>query len=133
MAIWKIAPALAAGNTIVFKPSETTPMTAIKFFEILKEAGFPKGVCNLVLGPGSVVGDEIAANMDIDKVSFTGGTDTGRSIMRGAINNIKNISLELGGKSPNIVFADADFDLAIDYCLFGIFAIKAKCVRRVPD
>jgi betaine-aldehyde dehydrogenase len=126
MSMWKIAPALAAGNTIVFKPSEMTPMNAIKFFEILEEAGFPKGVANLVMGPGAVVGNEIASNMDVDKVAFTGGTETGRSIMRAAAGNIKGISLELGGKSPNIVFADADFDIAIDYALFGIFANQGE-------
>lgn len=126
MAMWKIAPALAAGNTIVFKPAEVTPLTAIKFFQVLEEAGFPKGVCNLVLGPGCAVGNEIASNMDIDKVAFTGGTDTGRSIMRAAAANIKSISLELGGKSPNIVFADADFDVAVDYALFAIFANQGE-------
>ena len=126
MSTWKIAPALAAGNTIVFKPSEVTPMSAIKFFELLEEAGFPKGVANLVMGPGSKVGDEIASNMDIDKVAFTGGTSTGRSIMTAAAGNIKNISLELGGKSPNVVFADADFDTAIDYALFAIFCNQGQ-------
>ncbi|SHH98230.1 betaine-aldehyde dehydrogenase [Sporobacter termitidis DSM 10068] len=126
MAMWKIAPALAAGNTIVFKPAEATPLTAVKFFELLEEAGFPKGVANLVLGPGGAVGSEIAANMDIDKVAFTGGTETGRSIMRAAAGNIKSISLELGGKSPNIVFADADFDIAVDYALFGIFCNQGE-------
>ena len=93
---------------------------------LLQEAGYPKGVCNLVMGPGGVVGNEIAVNMDIDKVAFTGGTDTGRSIMRAAAGNIKSISLELGGKSPNIVFADADFDIAVDYALFGIFANQGE-------
>lgn len=126
MAAWKMAPALAAGNTIVFKPSEITPLSAIKLFEIYEEVGFPKGVANLVLGAGATVGNEIASNMDIDKVAFTGGTKTGRSIMRAAAGNLKNISLELGGKSPNIVFADADFETAVDYALFGIFCNQGQ-------
>ncbi|MFT4415273.1 aldehyde dehydrogenase family protein [Fredinandcohnia humi] len=122
MGVWKIAPALAAGNTIVFKPSEVTPVTSIKLFEIIQEVGIPAGVANMVMGPGPTVGNEIAASHKVDKVSFTGGTATGRSIMKAAAGNIKKISLELGGKSPNIVFADADFDTAIDYALFGIFS-----------
>lgn len=126
MSIWKLAPALAAGNSVVYKPSEMTPMTAIKLFDILEEVGYPKGVVNLVMGPGSTVGNEIALNMDVDKVAFTGGTETGRSIMRAAAGNIKSISLELGGKSPNIVFGDADFDIAIDYALFAIFCNQGE-------
>lgn len=126
MALWKIAPALAAGNTIVFKPSEVTPLSVIKLFEVIESVGIPKGVANLVMGAGAVVGHEIAANMDIDKVAFTGGTKTGRSIMQAATGNIKNISLELGGKSPNIVFADADFETAVDYALFGIFCNQGQ-------
>jgi len=126
MALWKIAPALAAGNTIVFKPSEVTPLSAIKLFEVIESVGIPKGVANLVMGAGAVVGHEIAANIDIDKVAFTGGTKTGRSIMQAATGNIKNISLELGGKSPNIVFADSDFETAVDYALFGIFCNQGQ-------
>jgi betaine-aldehyde dehydrogenase len=126
MALWKIAPALAAGNTIVFKPSEVTPLSAIKLFEVIESVGLPKGVANLVMGAGAVVGHEIAANMDIDKVAFTGGTKTGRSIMQAATGNIKNISLELGGKSPNIVFGDANFETAVDYALFGIFCNQGQ-------
>jgi betaine-aldehyde dehydrogenase len=121
MSAWKLAPALAAGNTVVFKPAEWTPLSAIKLFGLIEKAGYPKGVANLVLGAGETVGNEIAENRDIDKVAFTGGTDTGRSIMRAAAGNIKNISLELGGKSPNIVFADADFEAAVDYAMFAIF------------
>lgn len=126
MSIWKIAPALAAGNTIVFKPSELTPLSAIKLFEIFEEVGFPKGVVNLILGAGETVGHEIAVNMEVDKVAFTGGTSTGRSIMKAASSNIKNISLELGGKSPNIVFDDADFETAVDYALFAIFCNQGQ-------
>lgn len=118
---WKIAPALAAGNTIVFKPSEITPITTVKLFEMIKEVGIPDGVANLVLGKGSSVGNEISESHKVDMVSFTGSTSTGRSIMKSAAGNIKNISLELGGKSPNIVFADADFETAVDYALNGIF------------
>ncbi len=126
MGVWKIAPALAAGNTIVFKPSEVTPVTSIKLFEILQEVGIPKGVANLVMGPGATVGNELAENMNVDKISFTGGTATGRSIMKAATSNIKKISLELGGKSPNIVFADADFETAVDYALFAIYANQGQ-------
>jgi betaine-aldehyde dehydrogenase len=122
MGVWKIAPALAAGNTIVFKPSEVTPITSIKLFEIIQEVGIPDGVANMVMGAGATVGNEIAVSDKVDKISFTGGTVTGRSIMKAAAGNIKKISLELGGKSPNIVFADADFETAVDYALFGIFS-----------
>ncbi|MDF2613779.1 MAG: betaine-aldehyde dehydrogenase [Clostridia bacterium] len=126
MAAWKLAPALAAGNTVVFKPSEVTPLSAIKLFEIFEKVGYPKGVVNLVMGAGQTVGAEIASNMDIDKVAFTGGTKTGRSIMQAATGNLKNIALELGGKSPNVVFADADFELAVDYALYGIFCNQGQ-------
>lgn len=122
MSVWKIAPALAAGNTIVFKPSEVTPITATKLFEILEKVGLPKGVANMVMGAGPIVGNEIAASNKVDMISFTGGTKTGKHIMRTAADNMKKISLELGGKSPNIIFADADFETAIDYALFGIYA-----------
>lgn len=122
MAAWKLAPALAAGNTCILKPSELTPLTALRLATWIDELGFPKGVVNIVLGPGPVVGHALASSDLVDKVAFTGGTKTGRSIMRDATGNLKKISLELGGKSPNIVFADADFDTAVDYALFGIYA-----------
>jgi len=121
LAIWKIAPALAAGNTIVFKPSEITPLSAIKMFELLEKAGFPKGVINLVMGSGATVGSELSESMDVNKIAFTGGIATGRKIMQAAAGNIKAITLELGGKSPNIIFADADFETAVDYGLYGMF------------
>ena len=121
MSVWKIAPALAAGNTFVFKPSEVTPMTAVKLFEIFDEVGIPKGVANMVMGRGDVVGQTIAESKDVDIISFTGSTNVGRKIMCAASNNLKKVSLELGGKSPNIIFADADFETAVDYGLFGIF------------
>ncbi|MEH7106437.1 aldehyde dehydrogenase family protein [Bacillus sp. JJ1764] len=122
MSVWKIAPALAAGNTIVYKPSEVTPVTPMKLFEIFEEVGLPKGVANMVMGAGPVVGHEISAHPEVDMVSFTGGTKTGKQIMKTAADTMKKVSLELGGKSPNIIFADADFETAVDYALFGIFA-----------
>lgn len=121
MAVWKIAPALAAGNSIVFKPSEVTPVTATKLFEIFDEIGIPKGVANMVIGHGDIVGQTISESINVDIVSFTGSTDVGRKIMQAASGNLKKISLELGGKSPNIIFADADLETAVDYGLFGIF------------
>lgn len=121
MSVWKIAPALAAGNTIVFKPSEVTPVTPTKLFEIFEEVGLPKGVANMVMGAGPVVGNEIASHPEVDMVSFTGGTKTGKHIMKTAADTMKKVSLELGGKSPNIIFADADFETAVDYALFGIY------------
>ncbi|HLJ84093.1 MAG TPA: aldehyde dehydrogenase family protein [Candidatus Eremiobacteraceae bacterium] len=122
MAAWKLAPALAAGNACILKPSELTPLTALRLAALVAEAGFPKGVVNILTGAGPVVGHALAASALVDKIAFTGGTKTGRSIMQAATGNLKKISLELGGKSPNIVFADADFDTAIDYALFGIYA-----------
>src|SRR5580700_3594786 len=122
MATWKLAPALAAGNVCVLKPSELTPLSAIRLAMIFEALEFPAGVVNIVPGSGATVGHAIAASGLVDKVAFTGGTKTGRSIMQAATSNLKKISLELGGKSPNVVFADADFDTAIDYALFGIFA-----------
>lgn len=121
MGVWKIAAALAAGNTIVLKPSEVTPITAVKLFEIFADTGFPAGVVNLVMGEGKIVGNELAISHDVDMVSFTGGTETGRQIMKAASGNLKKVSLELGGKSPNIIFADTDIELAVDYALYGIY------------
>ncbi|CAH0279504.1 Betaine aldehyde dehydrogenase [Peribacillus sp. Bi96] len=126
MSAWKLAPALAAGNSVVFKPSEVTPVTAVKLFEIMEEVGLPKGVANLVLGAGQVVGQAIAEHEEIDKVAFTGGTATGRKIMEASLGNLKKVTLELGGKSPNIVFADSDFETAVDYALYGIFCNQGQ-------
>ncbi|MGM9988230.1 MAG: aldehyde dehydrogenase family protein [Bacillaceae bacterium] len=126
MGAWKLAPCLAAGNTTVFKPAETTPLTAIKLFELIDEVGFPKGVANLVLGAGNTVGQEIAENHQIDKVAFTGGTVTGRKVMRAASGNLKNISLELGGKNPHIIFDDANFEAAVENALYGAFANQGQ-------
>lgn len=120
-AAWKLAPALAAGNTLVMKPSEITPLTTVKVFELIEEAGVPKGVANLVLGSGKSAGAELAANLDVDLISFTGGIETGKTIMQEASHNVKKIALELGGKNPNIVFADADFETAVDQALNAVF------------
>jgi betaine-aldehyde dehydrogenase len=120
-AAWKLAPALAAGCTVVMKPSEITPLTAIKTAELVEEAGFPAGVVNVVLGPGSSVGAELSEHPDVDLISFTGGIDTGKRIIKAASGNVKKLALELGGKNPNIIFADADFDTALDYALNGVF------------
>jgi len=111
---WKVAPALLAGNTFVLKPSELTPSTAIALMRILKEAGVPDGVGNLVLGAGPVVGAPLSEDPRVDLVSFTGGLLTGRRIMASAAGTVKRVALELGGKNPNIIFADADLDAAID-------------------
>jgi betaine-aldehyde dehydrogenase len=120
-ASWKLAPALAAGNTLIMKPSEITPLTTVKVFELMEEAGVPKGVVNLVLGAGNTVGAELSANDDVDLISFTGGIQTGKGIMRAASDNMKKIALELGGKNPNIIFADADFETAVDQALNAVF------------
>jgi betaine-aldehyde dehydrogenase len=122
MAAWKLAPALAAGNVCILKPSELTPLSAIRLAGFFDELKFPPGVVNVVLGAGATVGHALAESPLVDKIAFTGGTKTGRSIMQAATSNLKKISLELGGKSPNIVFADADFETAVDYALFGIYA-----------
>jgi betaine-aldehyde dehydrogenase len=122
MAAWKLAPGLAAGNCCILKPAESTPLTAIKLFELIAQVNFPPGSAQLVLGPGPTVGQALAASPLVDKVAFTGGTATGRKIMEAATGNLKKVTLELGGKSPNIVFGDADFDVALDYALFGIYA-----------
>jgi len=118
---WKVAPALAAGNTVVIKPSQSTPLSTIRMVELLEEAGAPAGVVNLVLGPGSRVGQGLAEHPGVDLVSFTGGTEAGRSILVAAARHVKRVALELGGKSPNIIFADADFDAALDNAVVGAF------------
>ncbi|MFG3251501.1 aldehyde dehydrogenase family protein [Streptomyces sp. NPDC048187] len=120
-ASWKVAPALAAGNTFVLKPSETTPLSTIHLIRLIAEAGAPPGVANLVLGPGSTVGAAMSAHEDVDLVSFTGGLATGRRIMEACAPGVKNLALELGGKNPNVVFADCAFDAALDYALDAAF------------
>jgi len=121
MAAWKIAPALTCGNTVVLKPAEQTPLTALRLGEICQEAGLPDGVLNIVPGYGPTAGAALAAHMDVDKIAFTGAHTTGRIIMQAASKNLKQISLELGGKSPNIVFADSDIDSAVAGAMTGIF------------
>ncbi|KAJ6526796.1 aldehyde dehydrogenase domain-containing protein [Mycena capillaripes] len=119
---WKIGPALAAGNTIVIKPSEFTPLTALRMCSLINEAGFPKGVVNVLVGYGPTVGAAISEHMDIQKVAFTGSTLVGRKVMAAAAaSNLKNVTLELGGKSPNIIFDDADLEQAVNWAAHGIF------------
>jgi aldehyde dehydrogenase (NAD+) len=122
MAAWKLAPALAAGNTVVLKPASYTPLTALMLVETIHETGLlPHGVLNLVTGPGAEVGEAIARHPGVDKVAFTGSTEVGRRIMELASATIKRVTLELGGKSPSLVLRDADLDLAVDGVLFGVF------------
>ena len=123
---YKLGPALAAGCTCVIKPAELTPLTAIKLAALCVEAGFPPGVVNVVTGQGSVVGDAMLNSPDINKIAFTGSTEVGKTVMRGAASTVKRISLELGGKSPNIVFADAKLDYATNGACGGIFYNKGE-------
>ena len=123
---WKIAPALAAGNTVVAKPSEVTPMTAYLLGEVCEEIGFPKGVLNIVHGYGHKVGDAITRHPDTPVISFTGGTVTGAKVAEVAAPMFKKLSLELGGKNPNIVFADADFDLAVEMAVKASFSNQGQ-------
>ena len=126
LAAWKIAPALACGNVVIVKPASQTPLTALALGELAMEVGFPPGVLNVVTGAGSMVGQALVEHPGIDKIAFTGDTSTGRSIMRGAADTLKKITLELGGKSPNIVLADADIDAAIRGATIGIFYGKGE-------
>jgi aldehyde dehydrogenase (NAD+)/phenylacetaldehyde dehydrogenase len=126
MASWKIAPALACGNTVVVKPATQTPLTALALGEIALEVGLPPGVINVVTGPGATVGQALVEHPRVAKIAFTGDTATGRSIMRGAAGSVESITLELGGKSPNIVFADADLDAAVRGATNGIFYGKGE-------
>jgi betaine-aldehyde dehydrogenase len=112
IAAWKLGPALAAGNTVVLKPAELTPLSAIRFASLALEAGLPEGVVNVVAGPGSTCGRRLVEHPDVAKIAFTGSTEVGRSIAAGAAATIKRVTLELGGKSPNIIFADADIEAA---------------------
>jgi acyl-CoA reductase-like NAD-dependent aldehyde dehydrogenase len=121
MASWKLAPALAAGCAVILKPASATPLTALVLAEILTEAGVPAGIVNVLPGPGAEIGSYLSGHPGVDKVAFTGETETGRQIMRAAASNLKRISLELGGKSPNIVFDDADIDHAVVGSLFAIY------------
>src|SRR5205085_3814900 len=121
MAVWKLAPALAMGNSVVLKPASNTPLTALRLAELLDETELPEGVVNVITGGGSTVGEELASNPDVDKVAFTGSTVVGRRIMQLASSTIKKTTLELGGKSPNIVFEDADMEQAVDGALWATF------------
>ena len=122
IASWKLGPALACGNTVVLKPAELTPLSALRLGELVLEAGVPEGVVNVVVGPGSVVGRRLVEHPDVAKIGFTGSTEVGRSVMEGAAGTIKRVTLELGGKSANVVFADADLEraaAAAPYAVFG--------------
>ena len=121
MAAWKLAPALACGNTVVLKPAEQTPLTALRLGELICEAGFPEGVVNIVPGFGEGAGAALAAHPDVDKIAFTGSTEVGRKIVQASAGNLKKITLELGGKSPNIIFPDADLKFAIRGAMNAIF------------
>src|SRR2546423_15684637 len=121
MAAWKLAPALAAGNTVVLKPAEQTPVTALELAKLIQEAGFPDGVVNIVPGFGETAGAALASHAGVDKIAFTGSTEVGKLIAKAAAENLTKVSLELGGKAPNIVFADADMEQAVNGAMMGIF------------
>ena len=126
IAMWKVAPALATGNTVILKPASQTPLTALAIGQLAIDCGFPPGVLNVMTGSGSTLGQAIVSHPGIDKIAFTGDTSTGRGIMRSAADTLKHITLELGGKSPNIVFADADLDAAVRGASVGIFYGKGE-------
>jgi acyl-CoA reductase-like NAD-dependent aldehyde dehydrogenase len=121
MASWKLAPALACGNTVVLKPAEQTPLTALRLGELIMEAGIPDGVVNVITGFGPGAGSSIAEHPDVDKVAFTGSTEVGKLILRASAGNLKRVSLELGGKSPNIIFRDSDLEAAVQSATRGVF------------
>lgn len=128
MLTWKISPAPATGNTIILKSAEQTPLSALVFANFVKEAGFPPGVVNIISGFGNIAGAAMSSHMNIDKIAFTGSTAVGRQIMKeAALSNLKKITLELGGKSPNIVFDDADIEQAISWVNFGIYYHGGEC------
>ena len=131
IASWKMAPALAAGNTLVLKPAELTPLTALAFERIARDAGIPEGVVNVVVGPGSSVGQRLVEHPDVAKVAFTGSTEVGKKVMRGAAGTIKRVTLELGGKSANVVFADADLEKAATSAPAAVFGNAGQdCCAR---
>jgi betaine-aldehyde dehydrogenase len=128
---WKVAPALAMGNTVVVKPASLTPLTALKLQELALKAGFPEGVFNVVIGSGAEVGESLISHPLIKKISFTGSTEIGTKVMQLAANDIKNITLELGGKSANIIFADADWDKALNSAIWSVFSNTGQdCCAR---
>ena len=120
MGVWKLAPALAAGNSVIYKPSPYCVLSSIKLFEIFDEVGIPKGACNLLIG-GADIGNALSGSMDIDMITFTGSTKAGQAVMRNSACNVKKIGLELGGKSPNVIFSDADLEGAVEWAMIGIF------------
>jgi betaine-aldehyde dehydrogenase len=126
MAAWKLAPALAAGCTTVLKPAEQTPLSALRLGELIEKVGFPRGAVNIIPGDGPTAGAALCAHPSVDKIAFTGGADTGRRVIRATAETLKKTSMELGGKNPNIVFADADFEAAVDGALFGAFANQGE-------
>jgi acyl-CoA reductase-like NAD-dependent aldehyde dehydrogenase len=131
IASWKLGPALAAGNTVVLKPAELTPLTALRFAELTLEAGLPEGVVNVVVGPGSTCGQRLVNHPDVAKIAFTGSTEVGRSIAAGAAQTIKRVTLELGGKSANVVFADADLQAAAEAAPLAMFGNAGQdCCAR---
>src|SRR5471030_2401649 len=121
IASWKLGPSLACGNTLVLKPAELTPLSALRLAELVLEAGIPEGVVNVLVGKGSIVGRRLVAHPDVAKIGFTGSTEVGREVMRGAAETIKRVTLELGGKSANIVFADADLEKAAASAPYAVF------------
>jgi phenylacetaldehyde dehydrogenase len=127
MAAWKLGPVLACGCTVVLKPAEQTPLSALRLGELILEAGFPKGVVNIVPGYGETAGAALAAHPDVDKIAFTGSTEVGKLIVRAAAGNLKKVTLELGGKSPNVVFKDSDLDQAIAGAASAIFFNHGQC------
>ena len=134
IAAWKLGPALAAGNTVVLKPAELTPLTSLRFADIARRAGIPNGVVNVVVGPGSVCGQRLVEHPDVAKIAFTGSTEVGRSIAAGAAATIKRVTLELGGKSPNIVFADADLEAGRSVRAWGrVRQCRPGLLRPLPD
>ncbi|MDT8435558.1 MAG: aldehyde dehydrogenase family protein [Gemmatimonadota bacterium] len=126
IASWKVAPALACGNAVILKPAEETPLTALLLGELALEAGFPPGILNVIPGRGEVTGQALVAHPGVDKIAFTGSTETGRTVMETAARTLKRVSLELGGKSPNVVFADADLEAAVRGVTTGIFYGKGE-------
>jgi betaine-aldehyde dehydrogenase len=131
MASWKLGPALAAGCTVVLKPASQTPLTALALGEILYEAGVPEGVVNVITGPGSTTGTALINHPLVDKIAFTGSTEVGKTIMTAAAQGIKRVSLELGGKSANIVFDDVDIEATVDACIYSVFANAGQdCCAR---
>ncbi len=131
LASWKLGPALACGNTVVLKPAELTPMTALRFAELALDAGLPEGVLNVVVGPGSVAGERLIAHPDVAKIGFTGSTEVGRRVMEGAAANVKRVTLELGGKSANVIFEDADLERAAASAPSAVFGNAGQdCCAR---